>query len=211
MRSFLFLIVAVALLAPTAATAGVVTYGDVSSFNAQGTIAYDSNFSDFPFQTFSFPGDNFYRGGVTYTNEQNLIVGPGYSIGAVQNVITNNYWTPVTGTIEHSPAEYNLFGFDLAVASGPVTITMYTNLNSYVFPGLSIPNGNPTFAFEGFRATDGEYFTGFRLDSVGSGYLPGMTNVEVGIAGAVPEPSVFSAMLLGLGGLIAYARRRKSN
>ncbi len=85
MRSFLFLIVAVALLAPTAATAGVVTYGDVSSFNAQGTIAYDSNFSDFPFQTFSFPGDNFYRGGVTYTNEQNLIVGPGYSIGATLN------------------------------------------------------------------------------------------------------------------------------
>ena len=62
---------------------------------------------------------------------------------------------------------------------------------------LTIPNGDPDFAFEGFEATGGEYFTGFEIDTQGSGYLPGVTNLEVGLAeSSTPEPG--TAALLGL-------------
>ena len=183
--------------------ADVVVVTDRTTLNSLGTIVYDSNFSDFP-SGFSFPGDPFTRGDVTYTSQQNLIVGSGtsYSIGDSQTVMSNNYWTPLTGTISTSTNQYTLFGFDLAVTSGPVTVTVDTNDGSFVYPNLTVGNGDPNFTFEGFEAINGEYFTGFRIDTLGTGYLPGVTNVALGIAGpsTVPEPSAlpfaFAALAL---------------
>jgi PEP-CTERM motif len=187
------------------ASADVTTIDNRAAFNALGTIVHNSNFADFG-SGFGFPGTPFTRGDVTYTSGQNLTVGAGtgYSIGASQTVMSNNYWTPLNATVAGS---HNLLGFDAAVTSGPVTITVTTNQSSYVFSGLTLGNGAPDFTFKGFQATGaGEVFTGFRIDTVSSGYLPGVTNVAVG---AVPEPETYAMMLAGIG-LLGLMKRRAS-
>jgi hypothetical protein len=206
--------VAIALVVgASAATAGVSTFNNRTSFEALGTIAYNSNFADFGVG-FNYPGTPFTRGDVTYVSAENLTVGsqPYYTIGNYQTVMSNNWWSPLTGNIATS-TPYTLFGFDAAVTSGPVDITVSTNQGSYVFAGLSLPNGSSAanFAFEGFQATGaGEYFTGFRIDTLGGGYLPGITNVAVGTISAVPEPETLAMMLVGMGLMGAVVRRRKA-
>lgn len=196
-------------------TAGVVTYSSRATFNSQGTIAFNSNFDDFYAQQFTFPGDPFTRGDVTYTSGANLVVGSGgaYSIGDVRAVMSYDNWSPITGDISTASSLYDLFGFDLAVTSGTIDITVNTNLNSYLFSGLTVGDGNPNFTFEGFQATGGEYFTGFSVASQGSGFLPGMTDVAVGTsvagAAAAPEPGTFSILGLAVGALILRKKSRR--
>jgi hypothetical protein len=198
------------VLASSSASSAVVGYSDRSAFDAQGQIIYNSNFDDFP-RSFPAPGNPFTRGDVTYTSTDNLIIGDcAYSIGCARNVMVNNYWTPITGSISSATNLYTLFGFDVAATSDPITITVYTNQATYVSSNLSVPDGNPDFAFEGFAATGGEYFTGFRIDSAGSGYAAGMTDVALGLADStqVPEPGTLALAGIALAG-IARSRRRK--
>ena len=69
-----FLVTGLLVLSTTgAAIAGVTTYSDRSLFEAQGGIAFNSNFQDYGGVAqdpagYSFPGDPFSRGGVTYTS-----------------------------------------------------------------------------------------------------------------------------------------------
>ncbi|MET3132213.1 hypothetical protein AAKU55_002483 [Oxalobacteraceae bacterium GrIS 1.11] len=191
-----------------AASAGVSTYSDRTTFNVQGTIWENNNFADFG-ASYNYPGTPFTRGHVTYTSAENLTIGAGsdYSIGDFQTVMSNNYWSPLTGTISN---QYSMLGFDAAVTSGAVNITVSTNLNTYSFNGLSLPNGSPTFAFEGFKTTGGgEYFTQFRIDTLGAGYLPGISNVTLGTLTPIPEPETYALMLAGLG-LLSLAMLRKA-
>src|SRR3954451_3941426 len=162
-------------------TAGVVTYSSRATFNSQGTIVFNSNFDDFYGTPFTNPGDPFTRGDVTYTSGANLGVGAGspYSIGNARGVMSYNFWSPITGDISTASTLYDLFGLDVAVTSGPINITVNTNLNSYIFSGLTVADGSPTFTFEGFQATGGEYFTGFMISTQGPGFLPGMIDVAV--------------------------------
>lgn len=191
----------------TAACADVVFVGERGAFNALGAIAYNSNFDDFG-AGFTLPGDRFTRGAVTYASDENLTVGAGtdFGIGTLRTLMSNNYFTGLTGTI--APG-YKLFGFDAAVSEGPVDITITTNQASYTFNGVALANGVEALTFQGFQSTGaGEYFTGFRIDTLGDGYLPGMTDVAVGIS-PVPEPATGMLLLGGLG-VLGLARWRKA-
>lgn len=192
-----------------AASAQVTLTNDRGTFDASGTFAYNSNFDDFG-GGFGFPEADFTRGDVTYPAADNLTVGAGtYSIGSVKTVMSYNYWSPLVATINTAP-KYTMLGFDAAVTSGPISITVTTNVGSYSFDNLILGDGAPTFTFEGFKtASSNEYFTGFRIDTLGQGYLPGITNVEVGVS-AVPEAETYAMLLAGLGLMGVVARRRKS-
>jgi hypothetical protein len=194
------------VLASSSAFSAVVTYSDRSSFNAQGTIAYNSNFNEYAATDFTFPGNPYTLGDVRYTSEENLIVGLSqYSIGSTTAVMADNYWSPLTGDILNN---HNLFGFDTAVTAGPLDVTLTTNLGSYLFSGLTVSDGISGFTFLGYKTTGvGEYFTSFRIDTLGSGYLVGVTNVAVGDVGGVPEPATMALMGASLAGLAFFRRK----
>lgn len=198
----------VMLAAAPLVQAGVLTFDSRAAFNAQGNIAFNSNFDDFG-RGYHFPGYGYTRGDVSYLSEENLIVGAGtpYSVGASRPVMSNEYWSPLEARMDG--AAYTLLGFDAAVTRGVLGVTVDTNQGSYRFDGLVLPDGSSAFGFLGFRA-DGlnEYFTGFRIETQGAGHLAGITDVAVGTAAAVPAPPSMALLLGGLG-LIAARRRRR--
>lgn len=189
--------------------AGVLTFDSRAAFNAQGNIAFNSNFDDFG-SGYHFPGYGYTRGGVSYLSDENLVVGAGtpYSVGASRPVMSNEYWSPLEARIDRA-TPYTLLGFDAAVTRGLLGVTVDTNQGSYRFDGLALPDGSSALAFLGFRA-DGlnEYFTGFRIETQGAGYLAGITDVAVGTAAVVPAPPSIALLLGGLG-LIAARRQRR--
>ena len=205
-----FLVTGLLLLIGEVARASITEFTDRSDFNLQGVIAYNSNFQDYPgIQKysigFSSPGDPFSRGDVTYTSSENLVWGPD-GIGAsghyttTEPLIGNNAYTPIQGVIATTP-KYTMFGFDIGTfGSSPISITVYTNQNSYTYPGLTIANSvEGKLDFKGYSTSSGEYFTGFKIVADnGSGNLPGMTNVAVGnLAAPAPEPDTL--FLMGIG------------
>lgn len=207
----LFLVLSVGSLT---AQASVLTYGDEAAFDAQGAIAYDSHFQDFS-TWFTHPGDSFTRGDVTYQSLSNLIWGSASVYTTTENLIGNDYWTPILGSIATGP-QYDMFGFSIGTYNtSPITITVATNLGAYVYPSLNIVNSQAGFLqFEGFIASAGEYFTGFNITADnGTGNLPGITNVELGHTGGapVPEPSTIFLLAAGLAGVGMFGRKvRKS-
>ncbi|HEX8609935.1 MAG TPA: PEP-CTERM sorting domain-containing protein [Telluria sp.] len=200
---------AITLLAACAisASAGVLRFEERGAMAQAGQLLQSSNFDDFG-AGFHFPGSGFTRGGVQYNSDENLVVGGGtdFSIGQSRPVMTNEYWSPIMGSIAGDvPA--TLFGFDAAVTGGQVDVVVATNLGSYHFDGLHLRDGSAGLDFLGFQATGGEYFTGFELRSMGEGYLAGITNVALGSARtAVPEPGGMALLLIGLGLLLARMR-----
>jgi hypothetical protein len=208
-----FLLTAAVVLPAIRLDAGLITYSDRATFNAQGTIAFNSNFDDFS-SGFSYPGTPYTRGDVAYSSTENLVTGTGTGYAPIRNVMTNNWWSPVQGTIATGTTQYDLFGFDIGVLSRQdrISFSINTNLGSYNFPLLTIANGSSSMDFFGFATTGlGEYFTGFELTAeFGNGSLPGVTDVALGVqaeAAPTPEPASMALLAMG-GGLLAFGRKR---
>jgi hypothetical protein len=209
-KSGLFTVVVACLLATAAAQASLVTYSSRPTFDTQGTIAFNSDFSDFG-ASFSYPGDPFTRGDVTYNTDQNLIIGTGTDLAPVENVIANNGWSPLPGDIATGP-KYDMFGFDLGqVGGGTYTIKLFTSVATYTYAGLTVTPMDTGLDFHGYVTSPGEYFTGFNVsaDQFGS-YAPVMTHVTLGNV-AVPEPTtmIAGALLLLPFGASALRSLRK--
>jgi len=119
---------------------GLIVYNDRDDFNMQGTVVFNSNFADLatvdPFvQAINGP---FTRGDVTYDpsgSDDYVVVGTSSILFPVQNVIANDLFTPLSGTMNNA---YNMFGFDvgallLGAVNNPVKIAITTNLSTYEF------------------------------------------------------------------------------
>ncbi|MBA3975940.1 MAG: hypothetical protein C0504_17175 [Candidatus Solibacter sp.] len=197
--------------AAVCAQAGVLTFTSEPLFQSQGVIVHNTNWDSLVGGGFSYPGDPYAIGGVTYTSANNLIAIPP-SYGTARPVLLNNYWSPLPGTISTSPDVFDMFGFNIGLlgSTSLVDIQLDTNLGSYSFLGLSFPNVNTALAFQGFITDNpAEYFTGFTLTSQsGSGHAPAITDVQLGQSGAaIPEPSTLAFVACGVLGLALYRRR----
>jgi hypothetical protein len=203
-KSWICLLLILALLAVACpAQATLTIYTDRTTFSAQGTIEYNYGFADFTGSAFYHLGTPWTTHGVTYTNSANLIVGPSSSYGPDENVICNDNWTPFTASFA---SNYTMFGADIGVLgdTGPVDLHLVTNLATYDYYGLVVPNVNtfPYSLFLGGVLTGGEYFISGSLDGLYWEYAPAITNVTVGYAGVFaplpPSLLLFGSALLGL-------------
>ena len=184
--------------------ATVMLTNDAAAFQNSGNASVVSDFEEFG-AGFSYPSDPLKQGGVSYSNTDNLIIGKGtqYTTNG-SNMFVNNYWNPVKGTFYE---QFSLFGFDAGWSNSDdkgTTITIGTNLDSYVF---NVDFDKASSAnFYGFIADDNEYFTSFNITSNVQNALNAIDNVAVGTK--VPEPASIALLGLGLAG-IAFSRRRK--
>lgn len=193
------------------AEASLIQYSDRTTFEAQGTIVENYGFEDWGSSgSFAFPGDPYTAHGVTYTSTNNLIVKPDSGYGNSSNIIINNWWSPISGAITGT---YDMLGFDLGVLSGtsPLDFTITTNVATYAFNNVSVPNVNAGMTFFGFIADPGENITSMFFSSqLGHGHAPSLDNVTLGTAGIspnpVPEPGTVLLMAAGLAGLAARKR-----
>jgi hypothetical protein len=193
--------------------AALVQYSDREAFSSHGTIVYNYGFEDYTGSSFYFPGDPWTTHGVIYTTGKNLIVVPSLGYGNVSNVFAYTFWTPLTATIA-SP--YTMFALDLGYESdsgdiSPINFIITTNLGTYNFNNLSVPNINQGMSFFGFITEPGEYFKGFILSStLGIGNAPMIDNVTLGNTAPVPVPTAILLFGSGLLGFVGIRRRIKS-
>lgn len=196
------------------AEASLIQYSDRTTFEAQGTIVENYGFEDWGSSGgYVYPADPYTAHGVTYTSTQNVIMKPDFGYGNGSNIILNNYWSPLSGAITGT---YDMLGFDLGVLGGTslLDFTITTNVGTYAFNNVNVPNVRDGMTFFGFVADPGENITSMIFSSqLGAGYAPSLDNVTLGTAGispnAVPEPATVALLGMGLAGL-GFARRRKA-
>jgi len=195
------------------ADAGLVTYGDLSSWNAATasktavTISNPSSSSGFD----SFPGNSVTYDGVTFSSDPSTYSGGFFNIGPVLSSL------PAALTVQQ-------LGFDLVnikiTLAGPVTsfsfdfgtfdgydVTFLLS-NGNTVTKSSTANGFATGNF--FGITDTTPFTEVLVTS-GTESLS-LNNVRFGIAvSAIPEVSTWAMMILGFAGLglAGYRRSRR--
>lgn len=161
---------------------GLAIIKDRAMFNSLGAIVYNYGFDDFG-TWFSYPGPSWTKDGITYTSGQNIVVGTATGYQPLSNVMTHNYWTPVTGDVQTSPSSFDMFGFDLAYLGrkDPIDLTIYTNLATYHCYDLDLPIVSVAQDFYGFvsKSID-EHFMGYVLSSNGGGSAPVIDNVTLG-------------------------------
>ena len=191
------------------ANAAVTTVGNQAAFNAAGTITQNTNWDSYG-PSFSFPGNNFVVGDLTFVaGAENLIgeAGPGGVYNTGRNLLTDNF---VRGTTIQIAGLHDLFAFNLGnfFNTGAANISVTTNLGNYNFSPVvtTAVNSGGVFTFAGYQASAGEYFTSVNYSGGGA---TGATDIQLGSAGAVPEPATWAMMIIGFGAAGSMIRRRK--
>jgi hypothetical protein len=141
---------------------------------------------------------------------QNLIGGVGTAYNLARNLFTDNF---IQGTTIQIAGNFNLFGVNAGnfFGGGPTTFTVTTNVTTYTFnETLNTAVNQAPLTFVGFEATGGENITSVAWSSPNA---TGVTDVQLGTASVVPEPS--SLILLGtatasLAGCVGWRRRKVS-
>jgi hypothetical protein len=221
-KIILFLITGLfALSISGVASADITTFTDRLDFNNQGVIVYNSNFQDFGTDPI-YLGDDYTRGDVTYDDGIYFTIGSSFltSISppipyvTTEPLIINVDMTTIIGEIETAPM-YKMLGFDVGGFNVdgtnnliPMTITVFTNKNTYTYPNLTMADAQAGLLdFKGYTALPGEYFTEFQImTQEGAGTIPGITNVALG--SPTPEPA--TCALMGIGVLLIAFRLKQS-
>jgi hypothetical protein len=142
------------------ASADLTTYTSQPTFQSHGTIVFNTNWDGQCGGGYCSEPNPYTIGGVTYTTGNNLLVGAGGGYGNSRAVFVFNGWTPLPGTISTDP-EFDMFGFSIGMLGGDSLLdaSLTTNLGTYMFTGLTVPNVNSGLHFLGYVAGPGEYFT----------------------------------------------------
>ena len=194
--------------------ATLTNFNSRTAFNSNGNITYNYGFEDFTGSSYYEVGGPWPSHGVTYTTDDNIIIGPTRGSGNSTNVLIYNHWTPLTAAIDPG---FDMFALDLGVLGVDSLLNFYldTNIATYSLTNLSVSGVGVGLDFYGFVAGSGEFFTGFRLESVsGVGSAAAIDNVTLGNSTpqppTVPEPSTLLLLGVGLLGMGMMKKRIRS-
>ena len=199
--------VSMALLAAGQAQSAVTQVGSQGAFSALGTIVQNTNF-DLNGGDFTEPGSPVTYGALTFTAGGVSMIGGINANGMARSLFTDGEIAGTTISIEGNYSLFALNAGNFFEAAGPAIFDITTNLVNYSFEQMvssAVDLGSLTFV--GFQAGAGEYFTSVRWHGESA---TGVTEVQLGITTAVPEPETYAMMLAGLGLLGFAARRRKA-
>jgi PEP-CTERM motif len=185
-----------------------LAYTNRTDFTAQGSIAENFGFTGIGTGDMVSPFSP--TPGVTYTNDVNTVLDSNSGFNNALNVFVNGILNPdllIPGPITAQVnGTYNMLGFELGSllnADSSITLNLTTSLTtlSFSLPVTDVGAGMKFYGFvtEGFEG----YITGFSL----VGNAPAITNVTLGTATAVPEPSTYLLLCLSLG-VVGYARKK---
>jgi hypothetical protein len=201
------------LLSVMTAEAALLSYSNRALFESTGAIQENYGFEDIG-QYSESRGVSWNTHGVTYTSDENYIFtgSLGSKPPVVSNVLINNYWLSLTGSLDVG-TNHNMLGFDLAVlfptaTPGNITLSIYTNQATYIYDDLSLPDISYDQEFFGFVSGEGELFTGFNLTSDAWGTAAALDNVTLGTT-AVPLPSALFLFGSGLFSLISISLTKR--
>lgn len=177
------------------AAPGATTFG----FNAGGAFHFGPNPRSSHGLTFT---DNVTAADIATGGAPMLILVPAVATPTygVDFLSYQNTQTGISGDILSSGTTAIGFSYGTYVDPGPATVTLSTGDSFAIAP-------TTTAAFIGFTSTTP--ITSVTIDFPDPhGFSFDLTSVSV--LGGVPEPSAWAMMLLGLGGLGAVMRRRRS-
>ncbi|MCA9036621.1 MAG: PEP-CTERM sorting domain-containing protein [Planctomycetaceae bacterium] len=224
-------------LAPTNATAGIVTYTSQSVFesNAPGLITHDFSaamvdpgsaaFVTGPIDSLTnnavfspgviAPGLTISSsGGVDPLRNQLYVAGVGTVGNTVNGIYTNG--SDATMSLDFGPqvsaVALNLIGFTNNTGARSFNMTVIGSLGTHLFSTPIIPDFGPGVFF-GLTGTAGEKIQKISFQS-GGGANEGITAIAFGepiVASAVPEPSAFVLSMLGIGGYGLKRFRKRSH
>ena len=183
------------------AVSAVTFIGTQAAFAAAGTITQNLNFDNHG-ETFVYPGDPYTVGAMTFVSTRNVIFGK-VTYRWPRDLITDDF---VKGTTVNISGSYDLFSFNAGnffnqPNVGELTVT--TNKNVYNF-SRPVTYAGSGLTFLGFVASNGETISSVRFFTPGA---LGGTDFQLGVAHAVPEPTIWAMMLIGFGA-IGWALRR---
>lgn len=195
------LILGILIIFSADANAALISYSDRATFESQGNISQYYDFEDFGAYP-AYPGTPWTTHGVTYSSQQNTVFfgSLGGNPPVVSHVLTTNYWLYISGSLDTTS---QMLGFDLAVlfataVPGNVTLNVLTNQATYTLGNLGLPDVSSGEKFFGFVSTGAERIVGFSLTSDTWGTGPTIDNVTLGTTTAVPEPTTYFLLLVGI-------------
>lgn len=196
-------------------------YADHAAFAALGSISQVTNFDSFNENDFTYTGDPYAVGHLTFESQYTGVFGKNpYSI--VRNGLANDYIGPLTVTIDQPG--FNLFSFAIGTLQGnaDVGVSLYTNTGFAFGYAIKPYPAQEGYKFQGVRAGDGEYFTKIIFSPNDNQTAPIFSEFELGATatlcnsptcpgggGAVPEPASWALMIFGFGAAGAVLRNRR--
>ncbi|MBP0132876.1 MAG: PEP-CTERM sorting domain-containing protein [Nitrosospira sp.] len=177
-----------------------------TALDGLGAISQNTNFDKYGYPGLTYPGSPLTVGDLTFIpGSVNTVGGGGPEYGMARNLISDLY---VHGTMVGITGIHDLFAFNAGnfYGTGRANFDITTNLGFYQFVE-TVALGSSGFQFFGYEASAGEYFTKFHFYG---DYAIGVTDLQLGSVGAVPEPETYAMFMAGLGLMGFIARRRKN-
>lgn len=205
MNRFFLAAVAVFMMAGSA-EAGVRLIGSQAALDASGTVAQSTNWDSYG-GDFYHPGSPVVAGALRFEQGAENLIGGVDDYGMLRPLFTDDL---IAGTTIRIAGNFDLFGLNAGNFRGSqnASFQVTTNLGSYLFtPFIADASYGGALTFVGFRADAGEYLTSVRVFGNGA---TGFTDVQIGNAGAVPEPATWAMLIVGFGLVGASMRRRAS-
>jgi hypothetical protein len=188
------------------ANAALISVATQAEFDVAGDIAQVTNWDSYG-SGFERVASPFLVGNLTFIAGGSNVIGGISDYRFARSLFSDNN---ILGTTMNIANTFNLLAFNAGnfLLNGNALFEITTNVSSYSFiRNVNSYASGGTLSFFGIQATGGEYFTSL---SWSGDNATGLTDIQLGTAAEVPEPSTLAIFALGLMGLASRRFMKKS-